>query len=108
MLPHEFLFMLLSKFIAFPDGRLQELKDKMANWVAAQKERKTDDGKPHFIAKIVGHSEQWYVQVLLAIVFLFSVKSIGKWLYENNSDEDVMIDDEYDDIPVNNKKFKLN
>lgn len=101
MKPLEFIFMLLSKFIVFPEGRIIELKEHGAKWLNDNRE------KDNFIGKLIKHSEQWYVQVALAILFLFSVKAVSSWLY-STTDENTLVDEEEDEIPANSQqKFKL-
>lgn len=102
MKPLEFIFMLLSKFINFPPGRLTTLQDQSAAWLDENR------NKDNFISKVIAKTDLWYVQVLLAILFLFSVKAVSNWLYSSSTD-DVLVDEEEDDIPVNSsQKFNLN
>lgn len=80
------LFALLKQFISFPAGRYTQLFDQASNWERDQKEK---GGK---FAGLLKKSEEWYVQVGMAILFLIGVKYIGNWIMNRNEPE--LIDDE--------------
>lgn len=105
MNPLEVLFALLRRFIDFKPGRVSELSDQASAW-----EEKIKKGEDSPLKKILIKCDEWYIQVALAILFLFGVKYIGQWLM-NDSPADVIDDDEFeddDDAPKAPRKFSLN
>jgi hypothetical protein len=105
MKPLELIFALLRRFIDFKPGRISKLEDEAANW-----ETKIRDGEDSPLKKLVTKCDEWYIQIALAILFLFGVKYIGQWLM-NDSPADVLEDDEFedeDDAPAAPRKFSLN
>lgn len=105
MNPLEVVFALLRRFIDFKPGRITKLEDQAALW-----ETKVREGEDSPLKKIVTKCDEWYIQVILAIAFLFGVKYIGQWLM-NDSPAGVLDDDEFEDedeAPKAPRKFSLN
>jgi hypothetical protein len=91
----EYIFKLLLQFIQFEGGRYEELKRKAELWY--ETEQKKEGSK---WAKLINLNEQWYIQVLLAVFFVVSVKSIRNWILsapKQDADEDEDDDDDDDD-----------
>ncbi|PQJ12859.1 hypothetical protein CJD36_003700 [Flavipsychrobacter stenotrophus] len=74
----DFLFMLIAKFIDMAPGKHTELKDKASLWYTNMK---TD---PKY-AKYAEYMDHWMFQVFLCFAFLFSVKSIARWMVADNN-----------------------
>lgn len=105
MKPLEFLFALLKQFINFEPGRLSELSEKAHAWWNIQVDK--DNAASKFLKK----GDEWYVQIILAIAFLFGVKYVSGWLTRNDS-PNMLDDDDYDDYddeePVHSGRGKFN
>ncbi len=103
MKPIEFLFYIINYFITLEPGRLSQLKDQASAW-----EKEQLDSEDSKLKKPLEYGSKWYTQVFLAILMIFTVKTISNWLVETPQLE---IDDETtSDNIFNNKtkKFTLN
>ena len=85
----EFLFALLKKFLSksIDAARMTQLNLKANQWLIDQKDHK-------IAGKVIKYQDEWYIQILLAFAFLFSVKSIADWLVSSPDDHE---DQEGDD-----------
>lgn len=86
----EFLFALLQRFINFEPARIRDIKEQAAKWEEDNK------GKDNLLGKALKFQEQWWMQVLFAILLLVSVKAVSNWLMstsegleEDEEDEEV-------------------
>jgi hypothetical protein len=97
----EYVFKLLWQFLSFEPGRFETLKEKAMKWRLEQEEisgkAKTPEAekKLKWFQKLIKYDNEWYVQIGLAIFFLFSVKTVRTWLLSDGNDSDD--DDDYDD-----------
>ena len=97
----EFIFKLLYQFINFEAGRFSELKDKAANWrIKLMAEANNPDTKKKWYHKLVKYDEEWWFQMLLALLFLFAFKWVRAWLMSDpsQSDADDQGEDGEDDV----------
>ena len=86
----EFLFALLQRFINFDPARIATIKEQAAKWEAENKE------KDNWLGKALKFQEQWWMQILFAILLLVGVKAVSNWLMstsegleEDEEDEEV-------------------
>ena len=87
-----FLFALLGKFLG---KSISEAKQKELN-VSALQWRKDQMNHP-VVGKVLKFTDLWWCQIILAFVFLFSVKSIADWLVSSPDDDEDSEDDDDDD-----------
>ena len=92
----ELLFKLLARFIDMEPGKMSELKDKAAQW-------QNDPNKAPWLQKLIQYQNLWYVQVALCFVFIFSVRSISRWMTADSKpteDDDNGEDDEEEEAMI--------
>lgn len=96
----EFIFKLLYQFIQFEPGRYEELKEKAFAWQNKVEKEADGEGEKKWFHKIIRYDKEWYFQLLLAILFLFAVKSVRSWLLSDGTDTEDDDDDDEDERPL--------
>jgi hypothetical protein len=102
----EFIFKLLWQFITFEDGRWAELKEKAFAWRNKVEKEANDpellEENKLWYHKLIPHDNEWYVQLGLAVFFLFAVKTVRTWLLTDGSldSDDDDDDDDSDEMPL--------
>lgn len=95
MNPIEFLFKLIARFIDMEEGRITLLREQAAAWITKNRDHKV-------WGPVIKYGDEWYVQVLLCIVFVISVKAIGRWMVSSDNpqedDEDTDEDAEFQEF----------
>lgn len=82
----ELIFALLAKFVPLDSVKLSRLENDGHKWYEAIDE--TDENQPSFVRKIKGMGEQWYMQVAMAIGFIFLQRTIFDFLNPSQDEED--------------------
>jgi len=83
MNPLEFIFMLLQRYASIPPQKVEYLRSQAFQWYQS---KEVEDNK---IAKYIKEKgEMWYVQLGLAVLFIFAVRWVHDFMNPSASDDD--------------------
>lgn len=82
MNPLEFIFTLIERYVPVTPGRFEALKQKAKEWYVSEEAKSSAIGK-----FVVEKGEIWYVQIGLAIFYLFAAQSFRDMMNGGNNGE---------------------
>jgi hypothetical protein len=85
MNPLEFIFLLIEKYVPVNPGRFEQLRQQAKLWyvggISDHGEKMEPEGKKSKIGSwIIDKGEIWWVQIILAFVFLFAQREFHNFL----------------------------
>lgn len=81
----QFLFGLLQAHVLIPAGQFAQLEAEGSRWY---KSAGTNDEDPEFLKLGKKYADQWYVQVALAILFIFANKWVSDFMSADAFEEE--------------------
>tara|TARA_Y100000588_G_C14174044_1_gene890505 strand:- start:872 stop:1129 length:258 start_codon:yes stop_codon:yes gene_type:complete len=85
MSPIEFIFALLERFVPISPTKIEQLNAEGKDWWKKMVDQ--NENPTGLLVPIKKHSNEWYVQSGLAVLFIFAVKSVSNWM-NGDSDQD--------------------